>query len=264
MRLEATGGGEEATLRSWRHFHGLGAGDDKCFMERVIEILGARRVARQAGARRDRYIAKSVEREVDDLVVNRRQERRPFRLALRGIQLAEDGVYVRSELRRVDARGRQRRVVLLVGSCLRIYVAVRVVGRAPGRREHHVEVAGHPRRIEIVLAAKFLRDDVYADDGEIRADVVLDSRLLRFAFHHDELERLGLAGRPRRRRGQREREEPQRACAVGRASRRVASPAACAGLTSRRAAATRIGQPQLQGLMRRPDATRIAAAAAAV
>ena len=51
----------------------------------------------------------------------------------------------------------------------------------------------------------------------------------------------GLAGSPRRRRGQREREEPQRACAVGSSQ----------------------GSPHCRASCARPDATRNAAAAAA-
>ena len=100
--VEAADRRKEAGLRARCHRHGLGAGDDGRFVDRVVKLLVARRVAGEAGTCRDGRDPPTEEREVDDLVMDGRQEGRPLRLARLGVRLAEDVGYVRRKLSRME------------------------------------------------------------------------------------------------------------------------------------------------------------------
>ena len=140
--------GEQPRLRAGRDGHGPLARQDAQRVERVVELLLARGVAREAPAdhRRD---ALAGEGELGRLVVQRRQDLGPSGLAL-GLVLDLQDV---RDLLGQDLLGDRRRQafeggeVCLVGGGPGGCVRVRVVRGAPGLREGHVEVARHHRRV---------------------------------------------------------------------------------------------------------------------
>ena len=193
--------GEQPRLRAGRDGHGPLARQDAQRVERVVELLLARGVAREAPAdhRRD---ALAREGELGRLVVQRRQDLGPSGLAL-GLVLDLQDV---RDLLGQDLLGDRRRQafeggeVCLVGGGPGGCVRVRVVRGPPGLREGHVEVARHHRRVELILGQ---RAQVHRDShlGEVGADVVLQHEQVGLGVEHDEVEgKLAAAGAVEQRR----------------------------------------------------------------
>ena len=204
--------GEQPRLRAGRDGHGPLARQDAQRVERVVELLLARGVAREAPAdhRRD---ALAGEGELGRLVVQRRQDLGPSGLAL-GLVLDLQDV---RDLLGQDLLGDRRRQafesgeVCLVGGGPGGRVRVRVVRGAPGLREGHVEVARHHRRVELILGQ---RAQVHRDShlGEVGADVVLQHEQVGLGVEHDEVEgKLAAVGGSRSARARRRRSRQREA-----------------------------------------------------
>mmetsp|Transcript_32753 Transcript_32753/g.70822 ORF Transcript_32753/g.70822 Transcript_32753/m.70822 type:complete len:226 (+) Transcript_32753:1138-1815(+) len=184
---------EEASLGARRDSHRLRAAQDSQGVRRVVELLVAGDVTREALADNS-WNALATEGQLRRLAVHGRQDLRP-RLLTPRLSLLNECVFNHCRERVLGVgfgEPLQRRVVGLVRSRPGGGEGLRVVRGAPRLAEGQVEIARHHRLIQLVFGqAAGVHSD--ADLGEVGDNVVFDGDGRRVALVHDEVKGEGVA-----------------------------------------------------------------------